>query len=267
MAEADDKTEIIMKISIKLLYIVCAVVVVSSMTTCVNDIEDDPIPVSPYLSSALYIIDQQVYERNVESTKISTMHQLYTGEDCMINAYAMVGHVMQVVSDDGEVKDGKFSITVPALTDDQLSQCKDILEVFFYDWLMDNANCDIKIISGGITIPETEKIGSVVNFIAPFTFPDPPKDMLMREGISGTETSLSAEEIFYFYVKKDCTITANEGGVPTLQYIFTPINLELKKGWNTVCMKETYTVFGVSTYTAEVKNPDFEWVMMTLPTP
>ena len=253
------KTEKIPGLVVLILLILC------SVTACINDPADDPIPVSPYISNTLIVTNQQVYERNPGSTKISTMHRLYTGEDRTINAYAMVEHALQVVSNDGEIKDGKFSITVPALAEDQLSTCTALLDVFFYDWISDNAHCDIKILSGDTPIPGDEKIGSGVNFLAD-PYP-PPKDMLMREGISGTETSLSAEEIFYFYVNKDCTITANEGGIPALQYIFTPINLELKEGWNTVCMKETYTVFGISTYTAEVKNPDYKWVMMTLPTP
>lgn len=233
-----------------------------TITTCDTSV-NDPIPKSPYLGESFSIEGVQLCERDNYSNKLSTMHKAYTGTDRTINAYVSVDHTLHLIGDGGEIKNGKFSIEVPSLSDGQISNCNDFLEVFFSFWYSDMAKCNLKIIIENVPIAGDEKIATAVNFLAD-PYP-PPKDMLMREGFSGTQTSLSAEEIYYIYVKYDCTITANEGGNPAVGYIYSSLDLPLKKGWNTVCMKETYTVFGISTYAAEVKNPDFEWVMMVLP--
>ena len=233
-----------------------------SMVTC--DTNSDSAPKSPYLGEALVVTDQQVYERNNLSHKVSTMHLLYKG-NLTIDAYVHDKNGWEVVSEDhGKIIDGKFSITVPGLADDELVTGDALLSYlpFWYD----TSACAIDIVSDatsetpGISL-KGESIGNLVNFyLAPAS--PPPGEILMREGFSGTQSSMSGEEIYYFYVNQNCTITANKGEDPILMYTFTPLNLSLKAGWNTVCMKETYTVSGNSTYSAEVRNPDIAWTIM-----
>jgi hypothetical protein len=91
--------------------------------------------------------------------------------------------------------------------------------------------------------------------------------VLMREGVSGTIDSISDETVFFLYIDRDCTITGNSKNDEQVMYTFNPFNLDLKKGWNTIWYKQTYTTSGISSFYFDIKNPDLKWVLFpTVPT-
>jgi len=251
------KKEIFMKKTAKLFGIaVLMLLTLFSMVTCDTGVNSDPVPESPYLGDTLVVTDQQAYELNLERYKLSTMLHPYTGPNLTLATFVLVGTSWEIASSPGEISNGKFSVTVPGLTEDKLVT-GDALLSYLPDW-HDTPACAIKIVSeDDVDLKET-KIGNLVNFFVEPLY----NKILMRQRFSGTRTSLSGETIYIFYVTENCIITANKGERASLEYTYAPLNLPLKKGWNTVCMKETYTVSGKSIYSAEVKNPDIAWAIL-----
>ena len=73
----------------------------------------------------------------------------------------------------------------------------------------------------------------------------------------GDETSSVFEEVTYWYVANDVTITGEGGYELNWGPTTTDINLPLKKGWNAVLIKETDT-----TYSMSLGNPShLKWVV------
>ena len=251
-----------MKKTAKLLGIAAIILLILfSMAACDTSLGNEPIvPASPYLGDKMVFTGSQVYERNQTSYKLSTMHTPYTGADLTVKAriFSAHGYYWEVIGDDGKINNGKFSITVPELTSTQLL-VGDRLVGIFVDW--NTPPGAIKIMSETNDDLGAEEIGNTVQLaVAPGY-----DAMLMREGFSGTRTSMSGEVIYYIYVKEDCKIIADEKVIPSVDYTYAAFTLVLKKGWNAVCMKETYTVYGNSTYSAELKNPDLEWTLLQIP--
>ena len=260
-----------MKKTANLFEIVALLLILFSVAACEtslgNDIaESKPVPVSvpvtasPYLGiTTMVVTDQQVYELNHTPGGISTMHSPYKGPDLTIDALALSGsHLVG----NGEITNGKLSIAVPPLSSTVLAKGEDLLGGFG-EW--SKAGAVVKILSPINEDLKDEKIGNAVVLASVVSAPPGFDKILMKWGFSGTRTSLSAEEMVYYYVDRDCKIIASEGVDLSLNYIYPAFTLELKKGWNVVCLIETYTTSGISTYSAELKNPNHAWVLLQPP--
>jgi len=89
----------------------------------------------------------------------------------------------------------------------------------------------------------------------------------LSRNVSGSTISLTEERVWFMYVDKDVTITAKgstetEGG-NTQKY--NDINLSLKKGWNAIYQKQSYsentdTEEDSSTTSISIGNPDLKWI-------
>jgi hypothetical protein len=219
------------------------------MTACGND----PSGEQPYRELTHYdtlVIDgEQVWLRNYSSNKIS---QLY--EKCDENNYNIVvfSEYLEEIGS-GSINKGivRFTVTVP----EELLEWDD-LKVFF----------EVIVEGKGWTVTVDEGDEPNGTFIEILT-DDEARYQLIREGVSGTTTSLSDEWVFFVYVDRDCTITGESKVDEQVMYTLNPFTLRLKKGWNTVWHKQTYTSFGRSTFSMDIKNPDLKWVLIsTVPT-
>lgn len=253
-----------MKKTAKLLWIAVLLLILFSMAVCDTGLSDTTptVPASPYLGDYIVVSGWQAYERNNSSGRISTMHIPYKESDLNIKARVLneYKYYWEVVGNGGKITNGKFSITVPPLTDDQLLT-GDHLAAFFVDWNTPPEAHHVNIVSENGDDLRDEEIGNMILLTV-----EPANNvMLMREGFSGTRTSLSGEVIYHIYVKENCNIIAKERIMPSVDYTYAAFNLALKKGWNTVCMRETYTASGKSAFSAELRNPDLMWVLMEIP--
>jgi hypothetical protein len=201
-----------------------------------------------------------MWVQNSETNRINDMTYLkYTGEDKAIYvfpafSYNPEGKIIQSQepAGSGTIKNGFLSFTVDELAEGKLIN-SDNLKELFKEW--DNVQIAPTTVKGNIIYPVTTDGGC-----------------LNREGLTGTRSSISLESILYIYISEDCQITGDSGGGKTedghFSYTDSPLNLSLKRGWNTVCRKQTYTgdsnneEYGYEKETIEIKNPnDFKWVL------
>ena len=201
----------------------------------------------------------QVWARNRETNRINDMAYLkYTGGDKAILvfpafSYNPEGKIIQSrePAGSGTIKNGFLNFTIDELAEEKLIN-SDNLKELFREW--DNVQITPSTVKGNIIYPETID-GRRLN----------------REGLTGTRSSINLESILYIYISGDCQITGSPGGGKTgddhFSFTDSDLNLSLKKGWNTVCRKQTYIAdsnneeYGYEKETIEIKNPnDFKWV-------
>jgi hypothetical protein len=146
----------------------------------------------------------------------------------------------------GAISGGKLSFTVDE--PDNLLKWDD-LKVFF-NIITEGEGWDVEIDD------DTTK-GTFILLVT-----DEAQYVLTREGLSGTTSSLSDETVFFLFVSGDCAISGKSKEDERVMYTFNPFALNLKKGWNTVWYKQTYTSSGRSSFFMDVKNPDLKWVLI-----
>jgi len=202
----------------------------------------------------------QVWVQNSETNRINDMTYLkYTGADKAISvfpafSYNPEGKIIQSrePAGSGIIKNGFLSFTVDELAEGNLINADNLKELF-KEW--DNVQIAPSTVKGNIIYPETTD-----------------GERLNREGLTGTRSSISMESILCIYINENCQITGSSGGGKTeddhFSYTDSSLNLSLKRGWNTVCRKQTYTAdsnneeYGYEKETIEIKNPhDFKWTL------
>jgi hypothetical protein len=205
-----------------------------------------------YGNGVLKIKDAQMWLRNYSTNRLS---QAY--EKLIENEYNIIvkREYNEETDDDddadqeigeGAINGGKLSFTVD-VPDNLLGWDK--LKVFF-NVIVEGEGWDV-----AIDVKTTEG-----TFIQLTTNED--EYVLTREGLSGTTSSLSDETVFFIYVDGGCTITGGPQEDERVMYTFNPFTLKLKKGWNTIWYKQTYTSSGRSSFFMDVKNPDLKWVLV-----
>jgi hypothetical protein len=204
---------------------------------------------------ALIITDEQVWLRNYSTNKISQLYEQFNEKNHAIIVLGEYDSETEEYSEEigsGTINNGKlsFAVNVPKNV-----LAWDKFKVFF--------NIITEGMGWNVSIDE-EATNST--FIAIFT-DDEDGYMLTKEGVSGTTSSVSDETVFFVYVDRDCAITGESREDATVMYVFNPFTLQLKKGWNTVWYKQTYTSSGRSSFSMDIKNPDLKWVLIsTTPT-
>jgi hypothetical protein len=208
-----------------------------------------------YGTGTLKIVSEQVWLRNYSTNKLSQAYEMYNGKRhdiIVLSEYDAETDDYNQEIGKGEINKGKLTFTVKV--PENFLEWND-LEVFF------------NIIAEGegwdVTIDKDETNGT---FIGIFT-DDEDQYALIKEGVSGTTSSISDETVYFLYVDRDCTITGKSKEDERVRYTFNPFTLKLKTGWNTVWYKQTYTTSGMSSFFMGIRNPDLKWVLIpTVPT-
>ena len=202
-----------------------------------------------HFPNVLKITGEQVYLPNYDTTKISQALIKFTDNNPL---YVTIGLKNQgfFEAGSGNIKNGKIDFTVSAPEAKYLLNSDDFLDIYFDGWekisMNTDANCNVITLITSFSDEEQNE----------------PHEVLIREGFSGTRTSLTGEYIYYAYADRNCTITAEETVVSDLFYTYKAFEINLKKGWNTICKRETYTTSGNSSFYVEIKNPDIQWIML-----
>jgi hypothetical protein len=243
-----------MKIMGKTLSItVLAAVILFSMTVCNNGSDDSKGNNNgpAYFKDTLEMSGQQVWNRSETYRVNEASYSRFTGDDT-INIVVFTDDSSDFTSvGSGEITRGIMDFTVAKLEDEHLLEA-DNLKLFFTEW--DNVEIS----------PSDTKGNNIIFKLSNDKF-------LNREGLFGTKTSVGLESILFIYVDKDCQITGKYfEGAETGYFVRTEgdLDLSLKKGWNTVCRRETLNAFGYVNVAIAIKNPnDFKWAIVPAPQP
>ncbi|MDR0448796.1 MAG: hypothetical protein LBH07_09030 [Treponema sp.] len=188
----------------------------------------------PTLSSG-----QQVYTVSFPNNN-SVLYTPYAGANLTVKAYS---------SDVGTITDGKLSLNLGIPSDGALA----VLNSTNLNNAMHNNynNCAAS--------PDTVKFVRIYSFGTDAI----QSSGLRRENTSVTNASFTVQEMFYFYVAEDVTISgvANTKVIDSINTTFNAFSLALKKGWNTVCETE---IGGGTTATRSLSlsNPSsLKWVL------
>jgi hypothetical protein len=247
-------------------FFILAAIIVLFTVTCIDPEDtgdkkdDDDITYGPVHFDMLDIKGEQVWIPNKKTGKVSQMFLKYTDDSDVDVIVELIDdsesnpvfNIKQISS--GKIEKGILSFKVNVMNDGDLLDSNNLLYYYFNEWYYDkdnkiNINMNPKI-KGNIITLVTEYDESVKI----------PTEAIIREGFSGTYTSLTGEYIYYLYVDNDCTISAKKVDKAELEYTFNDFNLTLKRGWNTICKSETYTTSGKSSYSITVKNPGVRWL-------
>jgi hypothetical protein len=229
------------------------VVIVFSMTGC----GDDTYIEQTYYGSKLVIANEQVWLRNNSANRLSQAYEKLNGDSYGITVFSEYNEEMDETIDYeiglGSINGGKLSFTVEVPDNDNLLKWDDLKK--FFNIVVEGEGWDVEI----------DEEATKGTFILLMT--DVDEYALIREGVSGTSSSLSDESVLFIYVDQDCIITGEAKEDERVLYTFNPFTLSLKAGWNTIWYKQTYTTSGRSSFDMDIKNPDLKWVLIpTVPT-
>jgi hypothetical protein len=201
-----------------------------------------------YGSKKLVIANEQVWLRNNSTNRLSQAYEKFNEKNHDITVLSE--YVEEIGS--GSINKGKLSFTVNV--PENLLEWDD-LKVFF-NVIVEGEGWDVEITGDA---PK----GTFIEILTD----DEDAYMLMKEGLSGTTSSLSDEWVFFVYVDSNCEISGKSKEDTRVMYTLNPFTIKKKKGWNTVWYKQTYTTSGRSSFSMAVKNPDLKWVLIpTVPT-
>jgi len=250
-----------------------SMLILIGIAACDPDSEDAD--ESGYLGNFLIIESQQVWSPNYETGKLSNICKIFNDdrdvEVCVLmpqyddngeNIIDARGNnvIIKEVIDSGSIKNGILNFEVNELGDNFLLKTgEDLLFYVFREWWVDD-NKDGKAETISIS-PEAAR-GNIITILTDSASPEG----LIKEGFSGSKTSLCAEYIYFVYVDRNCTITAEQGQDAIGYTTFNGFNINLRKGWNAICKKETYRTTGYANISIEIKYPDdFRWILLPAP--
>jgi hypothetical protein len=233
-----------MKIIVKIF--ILTTVIVFSMTACKDEAEENE---NLYLGNTWKISQAQVWE-GTSSNKISEVYKKFEGDrEISVYEYEPVGigkYGPEKKIGSGKIEKGLINCDIPEPDAGDLMAWKDF-KFEFSAW--DELVC----------APDTTK-GTYLRLV---TSED---EWLNLEKMSGSDDSVWLESIWFIFIDRDCQITGtpSEGIRPDAFYETDEnLNLELRKGWNTLCRKQLLKgERGVETDSMKLKNPaDFKWTI------
>jgi len=218
---------------------------------------------SPYLGETLSISGQPVWKYNRYATKISKVHTPYEGNHD-IGVFAYTGKNKSDIEyvGEGEIKNGFITFSVNNNDIKNSLVDWDMLCYLFDYWtLWENTE---------ITPSDTK-----LNAAAFWAYPvgeDKSNGMVDRQQITGTSSTITDETILYIYAEKDCSISGgkNQGYRNGKYYYYTEssLNLSLKRGWNMICISETYgtNYNGSARFSLIIRDPimnieNYKWIL------
>ena len=246
-----------MKWKTKLLgiFTLAALVALGAAACKMND--DDNADSPTHYSGTLEFCGEQVYEPNYNTGKLSQLFVKFTGNRSPVDVVVVnQGVIIKVGS--GEIADGLLSFGVPELDQTSLVGIEVLVQNVFGEWYGSDG--------AAITINPPDVKSNLITIVTDWVFDpnygfDVPNEWLIKEGFSGSYSSLSGEYVYYIYVDKNCTITSGKVEDETIHCKYNPFMLSLRKGWNTVCKKETYTTEERSSFSIGIKNPPLRWLL------
>jgi hypothetical protein len=231
-------------------------VLVFMVTACANNNDEQTYyEKTHYGAGTLNMRNEQVWIRNGSTNRLSQAYEKYDEKKdydiIVLSEYDEETDADNTIGS-GTINGGKLNFNV----DEPVTLLKwDKLKVFF--------NIIVEGEGWDVDIDDADVKGTFIEILTN----DEGQYMLIREGLSGTASSISDETVFFLYVEGDCVITAKLKGDERVMYTFNPFTLKLKRGWNTVWYKQTYTTSGRSSFFMDIKNPDLKWVLVsTVPT-
>ena len=247
-----------------------ALVVILGITSCPNESSDN----DPFYSvgNTITVGNYQVWERNYETKRIREAHYEFKGNRS-VGAYSYVpvydedGNItdypLQKIASSGNIKDGKISFSVEELEDSSLLPNSDVLLLFiFREWFQNFWTNTVQInvdIGQTIAVAPLDVKGNSIQYLRTES------DLLSWELLTGTSDSLSMEYVWFLYMDKACHVTADEFTIGLgLDYTFKELDLYFNQGWNMLCKKETYTTSGNSSYSFEIKKPNYKWTLVDI---
>jgi len=242
-------------------FVALATIIIFLVLACSDSSDDDGIKYGPTnYGATMSFSGEQVWipkdstrisESLLKSTVDRTIYPIFIIYDFnlprpYIKSFESVGS--------GNIVNGILNFTVEEPDDLQLYDSVTLLWAAFNEWYGLSA----------IDIDDKDTMGSKLMIVT--SDGAIPSEGIVRERLSGTNTSISAEYVWYLYVDRDCTITASKALYDDSAYIhtFNAFNISLKKGWNTICKSETYNTGGTPTYSIQLKNPYHQWVIQSI---
>ena len=205
-----------------------------------------------YPTTLNFSSDQVWWRPNKEEFKISQVYELFhESYDIIALNYEVIepiGH--------GSIKNGKLSLFVDEPKAGELVDWDDMKDFFVLTSELGEGWDNVSI------SPTGTKCNAIL-ISNSFTLPTLPIVALIREGFSGTGGSLIIDDVFFFYFDRNCTITGQLKEAP--DWTFKAFSLQVYKGWNTLCMTQTFTTSGHTTVEMSIKHPDVRWVIYPTP--
>jgi len=240
-----------------------AAVIIFSMAACRNDPVVIPVVNVPvdnngptHYTGALKISDQ-VWVQNKEAKRQKDAWYFKYEGDGDINiftgfSYDDQGNVTRSrkSAGSGKIEKGILSFEIAELTPEYLVNA-DVLNSYFKEY--NDVTFDPPDVKGTNIIPVTAN-----------------NERLNREGLFLLNTSVGLESVMFVYVDRNCRITGNPGEImwdlgSQSYYSNTdnPLDISLKKGWNTLYRMEVFdNSSGYDNVSMGISNPnDFKWVL------
>jgi hypothetical protein len=228
--------------------IVLVAVIGFTMTACGGGSGGDGGGGNAFLGDKLEISGEQVYTEDYD-----TNYKQYTGS----------ANIHSSIEGNGAITNGKLTYTIETPTSASLSAISDVTEDMFgyYD---DEDDEDVYYYWDNITISDTNvKVYELTLYTTNYYYVTKANSTYRESGYSASGTD---EYVGYMYVDKDVTIsgkgkTTDDDGV---KFTTKNFNLSLKKGWNAVYTKSTWTETMTATsetISVSLSNPNLKWVI------
>jgi len=243
--------------------------VIFYMAGCSDKIEEDKIlteTIENQYQNSINILEEYVWTRNRNTTKISQVYQSYKGTHNIEAHFYLPGDKATIGS--GDLKNGVLDFTVlpENLTEDNLLEWNYLKAFFSSEDSGVGAWKNVNVIK-----PENIEIKGNLLLLDAYTSGKVIGGMIDRQKFVGDRSSLSCETILYFYLNEDCTISGDiDKGYRDGDSYYQAGNklyLPFKKGWNLVTRTEKYStnISGYAVISMEIKpitNPqDYKWVI------
>ena len=246
------------KLKMKSFYKLSGIIVLSalllfSITACGDEEETKTTP-SPYLGEVLQIQNVQVWKHNNTFPIALKAEYSHFEESLPVTVTVRLqdnnvwySEIADSFIDGGGIIDGILNISGGTLLQTELLDWS-YWKIYFSEW-------DAAI--------DNEVKGNIIIIYAG----EAARPNLNKEKPSGTEDSIWLESILFAYMEDDCHVTGLHGKEgfkdgDSFYHAIKDLDLPLKKGWNTLCRKQTYTSSGFEDVSIVLANPnDFKWVI------
>lgn len=243
-----------MKSTVQPLHIIFAALIALAFAACENDIAEK-LDLPAHLGSTLKI-NEPMWELNPDAMRFKDAYKNYSETNRAITAHCLAadGTPKQMPETGylGSIAGGRLSVEVSALEQACLLDIDLLAHDIFSEWK-----------NVAVDAPAGTKGNNVVFMVYDG---GTPIGMLNKEKYSTTSFHIALNSVLYVYVTDDCHITGSYGSgyknMDSFYYTEEDLNLALKKGWNTVFRKQSYSQSGSEAVSVGLQNPiDCKWVI------